>query len=111
MMETVIYLAWTMAKILAIVLSVILVVAYLTYFERKVIGFMHARIGPNRVGFLGFKLRGIGQPFADVLKLLTKEIIFPQKANKFLFVIAPMITLATAFAAWAVIPFSDGVVL
>jgi len=111
MMETVIYLAWTMAKILAIVLSVILVVAYLTYFERKVIGFMHSRIGPNRVGFLGFKLRGIGQPFADVLKLLTKEIIFPRKANKFLFVIAPMITLATAFAAWAVIPFSDGLVL
>ncbi|MCX7544799.1 NADH-quinone oxidoreductase subunit NuoH [Marinicella gelatinilytica] len=111
MMETLIYLAWTMAKILAIVLSVILVVAYLTYFERKVIGFMHSRIGPNRVGFLGFKLRGIGQPFADVLKLLTKEIIFPQKAHKFLFVIAPMITLATAFAAWAVIPFSEGLVL
>jgi len=111
MMETVIFLNWTLTKILAITLAVILTVAYLTYFERKVIGFMHQRIGPNRVGFFGFKLRGLGQPFADVLKLLTKEIIFPKNANKFLFVIAPMITLATAFAAWAVVPFSDTLVL
>ncbi len=111
MIETIVFLIWTLTKILAITLAVILTVAYLTYFERKVIGFMHQRIGPNRVGFFGFKLRGIGQPFADVLKLLTKEIIFPRNASKFLFVIAPMITLATAFAAWAVVPFSDTLVL
>jgi NADH-quinone oxidoreductase subunit H len=92
--------------ILAIVLGVILTVAYLTYFERKVIAFMHVRMGPNRVG-----PRGLLQPFADVLKLLTKEIIFPKNANKFLFLIAPIITLATAFAAWAVVPFADGMVL
>lgn len=92
--------------ILAIVLGVILTVAYLTYFERKVIAFMHVRMGPNRVG-----PKGLLQPFADVLKLLTKEIIFPKNANKFLFLIAPIITLATAFAAWAVVPFADGMVL
>ena len=92
--------------ILAIVLGVILTVAYLTYFERKVNAFMHVRMGPNRVG-----PRGLLQPFADVLKLLTKEIIFPKNANKFLFLIAPIITLATAFAAWAVVPFADGWVL
>lgn len=92
--------------ILMIVLGVILTVAYLTYFERKVIAFMHVRMGPNRVG-----PRGLLQPFADVLKLLTKEIIFPKNANKFLFLIAPIITLATAFAAWAVVPFADGWVL
>ncbi len=97
---------WTLAKILAIVVPLILCVAYATYFERKVIAFMHVRMGPNRVGPWGLL-----QPFADVLKLLTKEIIFPKNANKFLFMIAPIITLATAFAAWAVVPFEDGLVL
>ncbi len=99
-------LVWTLIKIIAIVLPLIIAVAYSTYFERKVIGFMHARMGPNRVG-----PKGLLQPFADVLKLLTKEIVFPSNANKFLFLIAPVITLATAFAAWAVVPFSDGLVL
>lgn len=99
-------LVWTLIKIVAIVLPLILAVAYATYFERKVIGFMHARMGPNRVG-----PKGLFQPFADVFKLLTKEIVFPSNANKFLFLIAPVITLATAFAAWAVVPFSDGLVL
>lgn len=97
---------WTLIKIVAIVLPLILCVAYATYFERKVIAFMHVRMGPNRVG-----PKGLLQPFADVLKLLTKEIIFPKNANKFLFLIAPIITLATAFAAWAVVPFEDGLVL
>jgi NADH-quinone oxidoreductase subunit H len=64
-------------------------------------------MGPNRVGLFGFKLWGLAQPFADVLKLLTKEIIFPANANKFLFLMAPVITLATAFAAWAVVPVND----
>ena len=99
-------IVWTLIKIVAIVLPLILCVAYATYFERKVIAFMHVRMGPNRVGPWGLL-----QPFADVLKLLTKEIIFPKNANKFLFLIAPIITLATAFAAWAVVPFSDGLVL
>lgn len=97
---------WTLIKILAIIVPLILCVAYATYFERKVIAFMHVRMGPNRVGPWGLL-----QPFADVLKLLTKEIIFPKNANKFLFLLAPIITLATAFAAWAVVPFEDGLVL
>lgn len=97
---------WTLIKILIIIVPLILCVAYATYFERKVIAFMHVRMGPNRVGPWGLL-----QPFADVLKLLTKEIIFPKNANKFLFMIAPIITLATAFAAWAVVPFEDGLVL
>lgn len=97
---------WTLLKIVAVVLPLILCVAYATYFERKVIAFMHSRMGPNRVGPWGLL-----QPFADVFKLLTKEIIFPANANKFLFLIAPVITLGTAFAAWAVVPFSDGLVL
>ncbi|VAW37042.1 NADH-ubiquinone oxidoreductase chain H, partial [hydrothermal vent metagenome] len=102
---------WTLIKIVAIVLPLIIVVAYLTYAERRVIGFMQGRMGPNRVGVFGFKLWGLAQPFADTVKLLLKEIIFPANANKFLFLMAPVITLATAFAAWAVVPFSDGLVL
>lgn len=93
-------------KIIAIVLPVILSVAYLTYAERKVIGYMQARMGPNRVGYLGLL-----QPFADVIKLLFKEIIVPTASNKFLFIIAPMISISTALAAWAVIPFSEQLVL
>ena len=111
MMDQVILIVWTLVKIVAIVLPLIITVAYLTYAERRVIGFMQGRMGPNRVGILGFKLWGLAQPFADVIKLLMKEIIFPANANKFLFLMAPVITLATAFAAWAVVPFSDGLVL
>ena len=111
MMDQLILVVWTLVKIVAIVLPLIIVVAYLTYAERRVIGFMQGRMGPNRVGIFGFKLWGLGQPFADTFKLLLKEIIFPANANKFLFLMAPVITLATAFAAWAVVPFSDGLVL
>jgi NADH-quinone oxidoreductase subunit H len=93
-------------KVGAIVLPIILMVAYYTYAERKVIGYMQVRIGPNRVGF-----RGLLQPFADVVKLLMKEIVLPTRANKFLFLLAPTIALTTALAAWAVFPFSDGLVL
>ncbi len=97
---------WTLAKIVAITVPIILSVAYLTYFERKVIGFMQVRIGPNRVGY-----RGLLQPFADVLKLLAKEIIIPSGANKFLFIVAPVLSIMPALAAWAVVPFTPDLVL
>ena len=97
---------WTLAKIVAITVPIILSVAYLTYFERKVIGFMQVRIGPNRVGY-----KGLLQPFADVLKLLAKEIIIPSGANKFLFIVAPVLSIMPALAAWAVVPFTPDLVL
>ena len=97
---------WTVAKIVAITVPIILSVAYLTLAERKVIGYMQGRIGPNRVGY-----KGLLQPFADVLKLLIKEIIVPSGANKFLFVLAPVLSIMPALAAWAVIPFSPELVL
>ncbi|HKQ26083.1 MAG TPA: NADH-quinone oxidoreductase subunit NuoH [Burkholderiales bacterium] len=97
---------WTLAKILAIVIPIILSVAYLTLVERKVIGYMQIRIGPNRVGY-----KGLLQPFADVLKLLIKEVIVPSGANKFLFMLAPVLAIMPAFAAWAVVPFSPELVL
>jgi len=97
---------WTLVKILVIAVPVILCVAYLTYWERKMIGWMHVRLGPNRVGF-----RGLLQPFADVFKLLTKEVIVPSQANKVLYIVAPVVTLMPALAAWAVVPFGHAVVL
>ena len=97
---------WTLGKILAVVIVVVLCVAYLTLAERKVIGFMQLRIGPNRVG-----PKGLLQPFADVLKLLIKEVIIPTGANKFLFITAPVLSLMPALAAWAVVPFTDGVAI
>lgn len=97
---------WTLLKIVLIVAPLMLGVAYLTYAERKVIGYMQVRIGPNRVGPLGLL-----QPIADGVKLLLKEIVVPTGANRFLFVIAPMLSLAPALAAWAVVPFTDTLVL
>jgi NADH-quinone oxidoreductase subunit H len=85
----------------------ILSVAYMTLWERKVIGWMQLRIGPNRVRLFGL-LPGMGQPFADVFKLLLKEVIIPAKSNKYLFRLAPAITLIPAFAAWAVVPIWPG---
>ena len=81
-------------------------IAYLTFFERKVIGFIQLRKGPNVVGPLG-----LFQPFADGIKLLTKETIFPDKSNKFIFVLSPIITFTLALLAWAVIPIDYKVVL
>ena len=105
-METLIELGWILLKILVIVLPLMGAVAYLTFAERKIIGYMQVRIGPNRVG-----PRGWLQPIADALKLMMKEIILPANANRFLFVIAPMLSIGPALAAWAVIPFDDGMLL
>lgn len=93
-------------EIVAIVIPLILTVAYTTYAERKVIGFMQGRIGPNRVG-----PRGLLQPFADTVKLLLKEVIIPTKSDRYLFLLAPILALAPAFSAWVVIPFSENMVL
>lgn len=97
---------WTLIKIVAIVLPLMIAVAYLTYAERKVIGYMQVRIGPNRVG-----PAGLLQPLADGLKLLFKEIILPTASNKALFFIGPVLAIAPAFAAWAVVPFDSTLVL
>jgi NADH-quinone oxidoreductase subunit H len=91
-----------LGKIVLILVPLLLSVAYLTYAERKIIGYMQVRLGPNRVG-----PRGWLQPIADAVKLLFKEIIIPAKANKFLFIIAPVLSFAPALVAWSVIPFTD----
>ena len=96
--------------ILVITVVLIICVALLTLWERKVIGWMQLRRGPNRVRLFGLA-PGLGQPFADVFKLLMKEVIIPANANKFLFRLAPLIALVPAFAAWAVIPLSPTVVV
>ena len=90
-------------KIVLILVPLMLGVAYLTFAERKIIGYMQNRIGPNRVG-----PRGLLQPFADVIKLLMKEVIIPSQSSRFLFVIAPLLTLVPALATWAVIPLFPG---
>ena len=97
---------YSLVKIVVILVPLMLGVAYLTFAERKIIGYMQVRIGPNRVG-----PRGWLQPIADALKLLMKEIIVPTNANRFLFIIAPMLSIAPALAAWAVFPFTDTLVL
>ncbi len=97
---------WVMLKIVAILLPLMICVAYFTFAERKLIGYMQLRVGPNRVGPKGWL-----QPIADALKLMMKEIIIPARSDKFLFLIAPVLSLAPALAAWAVMPFSDKLVL
>jgi len=97
---------WTLVKIVLIVIPLMLGLAYLTLAERKVIGFMQVRIGPNRVGPYG-----LIQPIADGLKLLFKEIIIPGNASKGIYLVAPMLSIAPALAAWAVMPFNDTLVL
>ena len=97
---------WVMMKIVAILLPLLVCVAYFTFAERKVIGYMQLRVGPNRVG-----IKGWGQPIADALKLMMKEIIVPTRSNKFLFLLAPILSITPALAAWAVMPFSETLVL
>jgi len=97
---------WTLLKIVLIIAPLMGAVAYLTLVERKVIGWMQIRIGPNRVGYFGLL-----QPLADGLKLFMKEIIIPSGSNKFLFIIAPIMVLMPALAAWAVVPFNAELVL
>src|SRR5690625_536289 len=96
---------WTVLKILVIAVPVILAVAFYVVWERKLIGWMHIRHGPMYVG------KGLFQTIADVIKLLLKEIIRPTNANPVLFFLAPMLALAPAFAAWAVVPFDAQLVL
>jgi NADH-quinone oxidoreductase subunit H len=97
--------------ILVVTVALILSVAFTTLWERKVIGWMQLRKGPNRVGSIFGLLPGILQPFADVIKLLVKEVVVPSAANRVLFRVAPMITLVPAFAIWAVVPLDPDLIL
>ena len=93
-------------KISAIVLPLLAMVAYYTLAERKVIAYMHVRVGPNRVG-----PKGLLQPIADAVKLMFKEMIIPTNADRYLFIIAPILALVPALGAWAVIPFTENLIL
>lgn len=106
MIDQLLSLLWIVVKIVIIILPILGCVAYVTLGERKVISYMQRRIGPNRVG-----IRGLLQPISDVIKLITKEIIVPTQSSNFLFIIAPILSLAPALVAWAVIPFAQGWVL
>ena len=99
-------LLWPRFYILRIAVPLIIAVAMFVYWERKVIGWMHVRMGPNKIGPFGLL-----QAFADVVKLLIKEVILPTNANRFLYFLAPLLALIPALAAWAVIPFSSKMVL
>ena len=106
MQDWVLDLGWIVAKIMIVIGPLLIAVAYLTLAERRVIGFMQLRKGPNVVGPFG-----LFQPFADALKLMAKETILPAGANKVVFVIAPMLTFILSLVAWAVIPFGEGLVI
>jgi len=106
LMEWGLTLFWILAKIVMIILPLVLAVAYATYAERKLIGYMQMRLGPNRVGPKGWL-----QPIADTVKLIMKEIVVPQNSSKVLFVIAPILFIGPSLAAWAVVPFDAGLVL
>lgn len=101
MIDQLLHLIWIVIKVVMIVIPILAAVAYATFFERKVVGYIQDRVGPNRNGPFGYL-----QPLADVMKLLHKEIIQPVKANKFFFLMAPFLSIIPALAAWAVIPFN-----
>ena len=102
----------TVILVVGVMLAVIMAVAFTTLAERKVIGYMQLRRGPNRISLFGLPiLRGLAQPFADVIKLLLKEFLVPANADRKLFLLAPLIVLVPALTAWAVIPFSPEFVL
>jgi NADH-quinone oxidoreductase subunit H len=102
----------TTLAVVGVMLGVVMAVAFTTLAERKVIGYMQLRLGPNRISLFGLPiLRGLAQPFADVIKLLFKEVLVPANADRKLFLLAPLIVLVPALAAWAVIPFSPEFVL
>ncbi|AAO90938.1 NADH-quinone oxidoreductase subunit NuoH [Coxiella burnetii] len=106
MTDQLITLIWIIIKIVLILVPLLVAVAFITLAERKVIGYMQSRVGPNRVGF-----RGLAQPIADIFKLLLKEVIIPTASSRYLYLIAPILSLVPALAAWAVIPFAQGWVL
>jgi NADH-quinone oxidoreductase subunit H len=106
MVEQAVYALDIVIKIVVILVPLMISILYVTLLERKIIGWMQVRIGPNRVGWDGWL-----QPIADAVKLITKEIIIPSGANKRLFVLAPVLSVAPSLAAWAVIPFDNGMVL
>ena len=105
-MDQIIYFLVTLIKILVVIVPLLVCVAYYTFLERKIIGYIQARVGPNRTG-----MRGIGQPIADALKLIFKELIIPFKSSKTIFLLAPILSLVPALSAWAVIPFAEGWVI
>lgn len=106
MLNDLLLIIWILIKIFVIAIPLVLLVAYLTFLERKIVGYMQTRIGPNRIG-----PAGLLQPWADVIKMFCKEIIVPSASNRYLFVLAPILTIAPALAAWAVIPFDQGMAL
>ncbi len=105
-METLLTVIVILLKIIALLVPLLLSVAYLTFAERKIIGYMQVRLGPNRVGPKGWL-----QPIADAMKLMFKEIIIPTRADRFLFLLAPVLSFGPAIAAWAVIPFGDDMII
>ena len=105
-METLLTVIIILLKIIVLLVPLLVGVAYLTFAERKIIGYMQVRLGPNRVGPKGWL-----QPIADAMKLMFKEIIIPSRADRFLFLLAPVLSFGPALAAWAVVPFGDGMLI
>jgi NADH-quinone oxidoreductase subunit H len=103
--DDLIYIIWQFIKAILLIIPVTLVVAYLTFAERKILAYMHARVGANRVG-----PKGLLQPFADLLKFVFKEILVPSLASTKIFYFAPILTLVCAFLCWVVVPFSPELV-